>query len=133
LRVRTHQIALMHFLYLHLHCIIRIDNNSVGFQSNDIHYMTQHNSGHTRYSWSITSMIRNKTLQLEGFSVRDRCRIHNMFLPNYASFMSKFDDKPYWTLYSEDGNFLVTVSTGKSTLFVSLHIIFIWQLCIFII
>jgi hypothetical protein len=123
LRARIHQTALMH-LYLHLHCVI-IDNNSAGFQDNDIYYITQHNSGHTRYSWSVTSMIRNNAFQLEGFSVRDKYRIHNMFLPNHASRVFEFNHKPYWTLYSKDGNLLVTASGSKSAFFVLLHIIFI--------
>lgn len=60
---------------------------------------------------SITSMINRRILGC-GFSIGDKCRISNSFLPNKMHQVAKYNSKAFCGTYSQDGRFFLTASQG---------------------
>lgn len=60
---------------------------------------------------SVTSMIQQRELGL-AFSNSEKCRIGNIFLPNYMTRVAQYDSRAFCGSYSADGKLLVTASQG---------------------
>ncbi|KAK0177674.1 hypothetical protein PV328_001703 [Microctonus aethiopoides] len=58
---------------------------------------------------SVTSMIQQRELGL-AFSNSEKCRIGNIFLPNYMTRVAQYNSRAFCGSYSADGKLLVTAS-----------------------
>lgn len=83
------------------------------FQRNDITLVTRHASGSTdEKSVSITPIIQKRALRPYGFSVNERRRIRNSFLPNKPHVVQEYGSKVFCGSYSKDGEFFITATQG---------------------
>lgn len=68
--------------------------------------------GSNKYNLSIASMIQRRTIG-PAFSVGEKCRISNSFLPNKMDQIAKYNSKIYCGSYSKDGRLFITASQDK--------------------